>query len=282
MPVGSGTSLGGCQISLSSYVALCRDYLSDWEYEDRLQGSLSASAVTFDVLDGTRFSSGDLLQIDSEYLYVDSVSSNTLTVRRGWRGSTAAVHGDDAAVFRNLNWTDDQLRRWVNESFADMYPRLYIRQVGSLTGAASSEYTLPADVTQRSQIEDVEVQFSTTRMPITAFRVVDEPPELYVERNLVGYTLKVTYVKPFPALSSDDERTTLPETAKYLPVYYACARAMEQNEVKRIRFDSYEVTQDERVSREGSQLNAGRYYQNLYNQLLENVRMPTRGSAGSF
>jgi hypothetical protein len=68
---------------------------------------LSASVKTITVTDADgvggdgfipRFSEGNLIRIDSEYMAITGISSNTLTVARGVRGSTAATHLTAATI----------------------------------------------------------------------------------------------------------------------------------------------------------------------------------------
>ena len=57
---------------------------ADWDTDD--------AAVLMTVIDGTVFEIGDVVQIDSELVNVTAISSNDLTVVRGFSGSTAATH----------------------------------------------------------------------------------------------------------------------------------------------------------------------------------------------
>jgi hypothetical protein len=75
---------------------------------DTLQAGINATVTSLTVgdaagvdywLDSPRFSPGQLLKIDSEFMYLRSVSSNTLSVMRGQRGSTAASHESDATIY---------------------------------------------------------------------------------------------------------------------------------------------------------------------------------------
>ena len=79
---------------------------------------LTATAVTITVADADgaggngftpRFSPGNLIKIDSEYCEVVSISSNTLTVTRGARGSTAAVHLINAPI--SVYFPDEPITR---------------------------------------------------------------------------------------------------------------------------------------------------------------------------
>ena len=66
-----------------------------------LSGSLAASIATdttsVSVADGTIFQEGDILQVDSEYIWVSDVSGDTLTVTRNY-GGTLATHADAATL----------------------------------------------------------------------------------------------------------------------------------------------------------------------------------------
>ena len=58
----------------------------------------STTTTAFDVDDGGVFQPGHIIEVDSEFMWVSAVTSNTLTVTRGAWGSTQATHADDAAV----------------------------------------------------------------------------------------------------------------------------------------------------------------------------------------
>ena len=59
---------------------------------------MSSSATTLNVSDGTLFSIGQLIRIESEYLAITAISTNALTVVRAIRGSTAASHVQTTAI----------------------------------------------------------------------------------------------------------------------------------------------------------------------------------------
>ena len=60
--------------------------------------AVSIGETEIDVDDGDWFRDGDLIMIGSEVMEVESVSTNTLTVKKGLLGSTDAAHSDDAAL----------------------------------------------------------------------------------------------------------------------------------------------------------------------------------------
>lgn len=113
---------------------LVQNYAGAFQNEDTIQdiGGINASATSVKVADADginfrqqspRFSPGQLVKIDSEYLRVDDVntSTNILTVRRGVNGTSAAAHaaGATIAVF----YPDDTLRYAVAAQAAALYAR---------------------------------------------------------------------------------------------------------------------------------------------------------------
>lgn len=67
-------------------------------YTDQLAEALDNSETGVDVDNGAYFRQGDIISVDSEYMLVTSVSTDTLTVTRGYGGTTAASHDDDSPV----------------------------------------------------------------------------------------------------------------------------------------------------------------------------------------
>lgn len=81
------------------------EILGSWGYQNvtlALTATASAisstTALTVTISAATEFSAGQMLLIDSEQIYVQSISGTTLTVLRGRNGTTAATHGAAAAV----------------------------------------------------------------------------------------------------------------------------------------------------------------------------------------
>lgn len=56
------------------------------------------SQTTLAVTDGTMFTVGDVIEVDSEQQLITSISSNTLTVTRGYGGTSAAAHTASGGV----------------------------------------------------------------------------------------------------------------------------------------------------------------------------------------
>lgn len=60
--------------------------------------AIDSSETGIDVASASNIVAGDILRIDREYLAVVSVNSNTLTVTRGYEGSTAVAHDNGTVI----------------------------------------------------------------------------------------------------------------------------------------------------------------------------------------
>ena len=72
------------------------EWLEDdpFSYSSLLSAAVSASEVTFNVTaaDGTNFTVGNVLEVESEYVLVTAISTAALTVTRGLQGTSGAAH----------------------------------------------------------------------------------------------------------------------------------------------------------------------------------------------
>ncbi len=98
---------------------------------------------------GARFQKGHVILIDSEYMWVSSISTDTLTVTRNW-GGTQATHESTASIT--------------------------IVSVARLEGvdADDSPTTTPTSGTNVSQIFQKKIELSRTRQRITQYGISDE------------------------------------------------------------------------------------------------------------
>lgn len=58
------------------------------------------SETTFVVDDGDDFTAGNVILVNSELMYVSGISTNTLTVTRGYGNSVAVAHADDSIIYK--------------------------------------------------------------------------------------------------------------------------------------------------------------------------------------
>ena len=65
----------------------------------KLNGAItSTSATSVPVLDASSLSVDDIIKVNNEAMRVTAISTNTLTVTRGWHGTTAATASDEDTV----------------------------------------------------------------------------------------------------------------------------------------------------------------------------------------
>ena len=64
-----------------------------------LDEDLSAGDVSVDVTSASQITKGDFIRINAEEMKVQSISSNTLTVRRGVNGTTDADHTEESEIY---------------------------------------------------------------------------------------------------------------------------------------------------------------------------------------
>lgn len=90
-----------------------------------------------------------LAEIDDELIYVDSSTDGTLTLApfgRGFRGSTAAAHAQNAMVTYDPAFPRVEIRRAIDQCVQGLFPALYQIKTTTLTYDASQvSFELPAD-----------------------------------------------------------------------------------------------------------------------------------------
>lgn len=115
-----------------------RDFLNkpdDLSAFSRLDGALSDTTGTTVVYESGLFSSeeenllgnGALIEVDQELMLVTAAntSTRTLTVSRGYAGTTAATHADETNVFINPTFPRKSVFDAVADNIVRLYPSLY-------------------------------------------------------------------------------------------------------------------------------------------------------------
>lgn len=121
-------------IQVTAHWSYHSDLPAAWQKEDDVlsAGGIAAGATSITVADadGTnwrgltpRFSPGNLIRIDSEYIRVTAVNTttNVLTVSRGQNGSTAAAHAINADIY--VWYPEDRIVRMNARHAALLYKR---------------------------------------------------------------------------------------------------------------------------------------------------------------
>ena len=115
-----------------------RDFLNkpdDLSAFSRLDGAMSDTTGTTLTYESGLFSSeeenllgnGALVEVDQELMLVTAAntSTRTLTVSRGYSGTTAATHADKANIFINPTFPRKSVFDAVSDNISRLYPSLY-------------------------------------------------------------------------------------------------------------------------------------------------------------
>lgn len=142
-----------------------REYANAWLKVDDLAADITSSATSLTVADadgaddyGTspRLSEGQIIRLDSEYMIVLTVNTttNTLTVKRGQLGSTAAAHvaGADVDVFQ----VEDPIRHVTARQAAFLWARQGAYTTMEVQGMSEIRY--PPDLL--AELRAVEQDYS--------------------------------------------------------------------------------------------------------------------------
>ena len=233
-------------------------FSSDREQLNRLNGAInnSVTTVTFEYAAGG-IVAGAVLSVDLELMYVWSVSSLTATVQRGYLGTTAASHLDDAIITVNPRYSDFAIFTALNQELDDLCSPMAglfrVRTVDltntvglvgydlSMTGFIDVlEVHYRADTTSKywRRIDNWRILSSANTSDFASGRAL-----LLQEEVPVGSAaIRVTYKSSFTSAStvSDDVNATLglPSTCNDIPPMGAAVRLTIPRAIKRTFDDS--------------------------------------------
>jgi hypothetical protein len=136
-------------------LSMLRGYVRSQESVTALNGSLDASATSFNVDNGSRLGMGRA-EIDDELVYIDAITTNAVALQpwgRGVDGTTAATHADNARVTFNPLFPRFYVKRAINDTIQSMGVELKAKGVDTFTFIASKNtYELPADLKAVNQV----------------------------------------------------------------------------------------------------------------------------------
>ena len=107
---------------------------------------LSSGGTSLTGLTTGKLHAGDMLLIESEYIYVVSVTvstTDTATIVRGIHGSTAAAHIKTTPIYR---WTHEEIEMLARMAVA-AYFRLRQNPIGDTVNIGGQTFSTPKDIT---------------------------------------------------------------------------------------------------------------------------------------
>lgn len=121
--------------SQATLIQRIRTILNDNPYIDACVEAMDASEVGLDVTDGTKYAAGIIVefQTDGEQCLVTSVATNTLTVIRGYNGTTAATHSINALMALDPVFSYMAITDAIAACIRGLWPHVYKLVAESVT-----------------------------------------------------------------------------------------------------------------------------------------------------
>ncbi len=273
--------------------------LNQFRYKDpvlTLSGAIDTSQTNPAINDFLpNIGAGGIIQIGNEYMLVTAVTGTspmTLTVERGWLGSTPAIAADGDPVYVNPRVLGDEVLEHINECLDHMFPTIFVPDVAAFTYDASSiGYDLADTVDLVVRVDGQTDTFSKLWQELKDYRfnpqadTADFPSgkAIMLHASMAhGSKIRVVYGKPFTNVLITEDLETDGGLRPYmtrLPYYYAMAKLMPAQEVS--RSDASGASSHQRAQDVPGflALRTGDWFNARYKDLLESSRVRQRFEA---
>ena len=222
------------------------------EARNRLTTTLNSSATSVVVdfsVEGLR--AGQVCEIDSELMYIwaSDSSTRTLTVQRGFNGTTAAAHTAGAIVTVNPRFPRAQVLEEINNEMTDLSSPsngLFKVQTLNITYNGSDKMVNLTGATSVIDILNVSVRYLTDDYPVARkVKIVRDLPTddfasgfaLRFDQAVMPGRLRVVYKAPYTTATTEatDINTTcgIQDSVTDIVTIGAQIRLMAPREIKR-------------------------------------------------
>lgn len=222
------------------------------EQRNKLAAGIDSSATSVTTtyeLSGLR--EGQTFEIDSEifYIWAADSSSQTLTVERGFNGTTAASHSANALITVNPRFPRNQMLEAINDELADLSSPVHglfqVKTVNIDYNGSDAMIDL-AGTANIQEIMSVSVRYLTDDyIPIRRWRLQRNVPTddfptgvaLRMDQAVLAGRLRIVYKAPFSSLASESNNLQtvagLPAEAEDIIALGVQIRLMSPREIKR-------------------------------------------------
>jgi len=275
-----------------------RDVLHDWPVNRApLAAQVTAAATDFTFASQAEtelFKKGYCCEVESEVCMVTVVdgAGKHITVTRGYRGTTAAVHLASSVITSTDLFTDNELNRNISSAIRFSWPAIWLpRRVvhSSQTAAGTLEYELANTNLFELEMDDGSgrgtyrpmhnitlsqvMAAAGTPTPVESLHTIvtfhSQPPE--------GRNLRYFYADRVPDLTSDTAELWFesfePAITEYL-MWQAASLAAADLIGQRMRFHEYSVAVQDRVADVDAIIRSRFAYQNSAQVVLASIRRP--------
>jgi hypothetical protein len=250
------------------------------EERNKLSAAVTASAtsvvLSYDI-GGLR--AGIVCQIDSELMYIWAADSGskTLTVERGWNGTTAATHSTGAIVTADPRFPRAQVLEAINAELDDLSsPMNGLFQVKTIDIDYNGTDTLVNLSSVQSIIDIITVQLRYTSVDypqIRRYKLVRDLPNddftagfgIKFEQPVRAGRIRVVYKAPFTNITSESQNLQniagLPSSCEDILQIGAQIRLVSPREIKR------NFTESQGDTRRSDEVQAGSVASSINNLL---------------
>lgn len=195
-----------------------------------------------------------IAEVDDELVYVDSSAANVLSLTpfgRGYRGSTAAAHAQNAMLTFDPVFPKVEIRRAITQCIEGLFPALYQVKTTDITYTPQPVgFNLPTDC---EGVLEVKAKRTSDPLnywvPVTHWEDDMTSPEVNGKSLNIfqvldpGCTIRVVYRAKFDAFASDASTLTsvgLSESYADLVLYGVSARMIRFLDATRLQVSSVE------------------------------------------
>lgn len=259
-----------------------KSFVREQDQVTALDGTLSDSALSFTVEDGTQVAKG-LVQIDDEMVAVKSVdtSGGLVTIEtwgRAQMGSTATSHSDGAKVTTAPVYPRIRVTSVLSDIVQECFPLLHgVLEETLNANAAVVGYDLPSNCHHVLTVEHKPPgpMNAWIRVPVWRQVLSTGIPQINILSSVSPGTdnVRVIYARTPPGqlALADDLETTYGYTASHRGVFVlgTVARLLGYTEASRIQSSSVEAHNRSEAVPAGAATSAARYHYQLFRQRLE-------------
>jgi hypothetical protein len=222
------------------------------EERNKLAASVSASATSFTLLyevSGARV--GAVVEINSEQCYVWelSESSKTITVERGFNGTTPAAHTANSIVTVNPRFPRSQLFEAINDEMSDlsspMHGMFQVKNIDIKYNGSDRQVNIPVfmdvidliDVRWRNKSDDHRLVNGVKLIRNLPTKDFGSATAIQIDTDVPVADVRVTYKSPYGVAESENDDLQVncgyPQTAEDILIIGAQIRMMSSREIKR-------------------------------------------------
>ena len=191
--------------------------------------------------------------------------------------NTAPALGTLAVTYKTARFSDQQVRDALIEGMNLLWPEIWNPQTNTTQIGISPtqfEYSLMSTLQdQRAMILDVEysppsgfIRYLRTSL-WRQLEDINNPTIIFSQLPPVSSIVRLTFTVPFSSLSQ------VPTEAQHLPVYYALARLLADQEVMRTRADDIPAMTQENIGPPGTSLSAAAFWLERFTEQLAKLAL---------